>query len=936
MLFFVWNGEVTEARITAMLEQYAARGVGGVFVHARPGLITEYLSDRWFALWKHALRETKRLRLECHIYDEYPWPSGIAGGHVLATDPRLVAQTLRAVNGGRGEWKTEVVQTPRSLFSAGFGYVDLTRPETTRLFLEKTHEQYTQRFGKEFGRHIKYAFADEPLLAGGDGLAWSAYLAAEFEKEHGYNLKSRLAAFGTDDDAARAVRFDYYWTIQRLFTENYLKPSHNWCAARGLAFTGHFNEHKWPTPTDVPDMMAALRWLQAPGDDLLAFQFTPTGREKNGLYFLNLCELRSVANQLGRERVLCETSGGGGYNFALADFKALEDFAMVNGVNLTVPHLSHQTISGARKYEWPQTISDHSSWWNGYRVQADHVARVQTALLQGRERNRVLVLQPTTTAWIEHRPPSFCPGDEPKAALERIRADHTALLLALQGEHFDFDLGDELIMAELGRVAAGQLRVGAGAYEAVVVPATMDNLLPSTAELLNQFAAAGGQVLALHTPRYVRGRRQELAGWERCGSTADLLAKLRQATPPRFAAPAELFVMRKEVADGSLVYFICNPWDAGVKANVRVEAGSVTALDTLTGEICGSPGGSPSQGWELELPARGHALWVVTKDGPKRRLPAPVRWCEVPVGPVTVERLTDNILAIDYCDLEVNGRTLTSVPTAVADRENWLAQGFEQNVWKWSVQYRRCFLEATPVKNSGFRVRYRFQVAGGCVAELAVERPWLYQITVNGQPVDFTNAKQWWDEDVRRISIGALAREGENVVELAANPFHVLCEIMPVYVLGEFAVESAATGFELRPARALAVGDWRTQGLSFYPWGVRYRLAAELPAATTRWAVQVPRWAGSVIHVGVDGQERGVIACPPGRLECRGEFAAGRHEMTLDVMGNMKNLLGPFFSDGLPVPWSWEASPQPQPAGTKYRFYECGLLAAPQVMVAES
>ena len=49
--YWIWNGDMTEARITETLELYAAQGVGGVVIHARVGLITEYLSERWFELW---------------------------------------------------------------------------------------------------------------------------------------------------------------------------------------------------------------------------------------------------------------------------------------------------------------------------------------------------------------------------------------------------------------------------------------------------------------------------------------------------------------------------------------------------------------------------------------------------------------------------------------------------------------------------------------------------------------------------------------------------------------------------------------------------------------------------------------------------------------------------------------------------------------------
>ena len=64
------------------------------------------------------------------------------------------------------------------------------------------------------------------------------------------------------------------------------------------------------------------------------------------------------------------------------------------------------------------------------------------------------------------------------------------------------------------------------------------------------------------------------------------------------------------------------------------------------------------------------------------------------------------------------------------------------------------------------------------------------------------------------------------------------------------------------------------------------------------------------------------------------QVPAGDHELIVEVRGNLKNLLGPHFSDGLPGPWSWQAAPQPQPAGRQYKFTETGLREAPRCWVA--
>ena len=168
------------------------------------------------------------------------------------------------------------------------------------------------------------------------------------------------------------------------------------------------------------------------------------------------------------------------------------------------------------------------------------------------------------------------------------------------------------------------------------------------------------------------------------------------------------------------------------------------------------------------------------------------------------------------------GHTDRSLPTIAADLKNWQANGFPRNMWNFSTQYKRTLLDAPIAAASGFTVRYRFQTTQ-LRLELALERPWLYHITLNGKPVSFAGAIRWFDEDIRRVNIADWVTAGENVLELTAQSFHVLCEIMPVYILGNFAVVPASTGFVIELPRELTWGDWSAQGLSFYPWGVRYR-----------------------------------------------------------------------------------------------------------------
>ena len=58
----------------------------------------------------------------------------------------------------------------------------------------------------------------------------------------------------------------------------------------------------------------------------------------------------------------------------------------------------------------------------------------------------------------------------------------------------------------------------------------------------------------------------------------------------------------------------------------------------------------------------------------------------------------------------------------------------------------------------------------------------------------------WWlDKSFGRIDITSAVRVGDNAVIIKASPMTVYHELEPAYLLGDFAVEPAASGFVIAP-----------------------------------------------------------------------------------------------------------------------------------------
>jgi len=476
----------------------------------------------------------------------------------------------------------------------------------------------------------------------------------------------------------------------------------------------------------------------------------------------------------------------------------------------------------------------------------------------------------------------------------------------------------------------------------------METVTTATLRLLQAYVAAGGCVYSLCVPRRVDGRvsnavRRLAAGaqtWTRVKDAATLAVRLREQIPPYLAAPDGRplgggLVWRRVVAKAGTIWFFANPWSAPLHAEVAVGGAAVHVLNTADGSMTAAPARRDGTCVivQLDLPPRGHTVLLVSDKPAAPATPRPAPTLQpVSLAAPRITRTQPNLFYIDYCDVEAYGQVRTNVPTIVADHTNWEWQGFDRN--PWVRQFRRTLIDRQPDPTSELRVRYHFSVKGLNAAARAalrvgIERPWLYQLELNGVPLDQSKGVRWFDEAMRALPIGTHVKEGKNILTMTARPFQLLCQVMPIYVIGEFNLAPAARGFTIINPAAPRVGDWTAQGLPFYPDRVRYAYPFTLATDAAALLVRLGAWEGSAGAVALDGAERGVILHPPYELQVSGPIRRGAHELAIDVLGNMKNMMGSHFSDGLPIVWSYLSHPAQQPPGSAYRCRPSGLQASP-------
>ena len=850
---WTWNDLLTEAQVVGTMRDLASQQVKQVFVHPRPGLMTPYLSEDWFRLWKAALREAEKLDMNVWIYDENSYPSGFAGGLVPEAMPEsrgkglglkevetppaagddtiaifrlsdsgyenITSQVKAGAEFPEGRYLVASLRlAPTGGWFGGKWYVDLLKPGVTEKFIEITMERYRQEIGDQFGKRVPGWFTDEPHLAPAGGLHWSDGLPELFQKRWGYDLIEHLPSLAQPVGDWKRVRHNYYCLLLEQFIERWAKPCYEYCEKHDLEFTGHYWEHGWPGAGHGGDNMAMYAWHQRPAIDTLMNQYSEDVHAQFG-NVRAVKELSSVANQLGRRRTLCEAYGAGGWDLRFEDMKRIGDWLYVLGVNTLDEHLSYVTIRGARKRDHPQSFSYHEPWWEAYHVMAEYFTRLSLVMSQGRQINRVLVIEPTTTTWM------YQGRTNPPDRLSQIGNRFQALLMALEGAQAEYDVGSEDIIGRQGSVEGRQFKVGQCAYDTVVLPPLTENLDTPTLKLLEAYTRAGGVVLCCgDAPAYVdglpsdRGRAMAKgAGWKRV--EAEALPQMVLARSPRgFAIERDtddagiLFHHRRQVEDGQFVLLVNTSIESPSAGTIRSDLKGVRKWDLNAGDAEPYPFETTEEGIaaRFELPPAGSLLLFLSEKSVKQpgepRLTASLSLRPLDANP-KVRRLQPNVLTLDYVDITAAGETLKDVYFYRANQFAFQKNGMDRNPWDSAVQLHDQLITETFPADSGFTASYKFTIEDSVPNNLAIvmERPDLYTITCNSRSVSAKPGDWWLDKAFGRIDIAKAAKVGENVVTIKAQPFTIYHELEPAYVLGSFTLKPVDRGFVIAPDKPLAI-----------------------------------------------------------------------------------------------------------------------------------
>lgn len=987
--FWAWNDELHEEELIRQIHQMHEQGMGGFFIHSRDGLETDYMGSEWMQYVRTAVQAADKLGMQAWLYDEDRWPSGFAGGLVQArggdafrakgltlevyreavrlTDGEAVALFLAVID-ERSLLRCERLPLPAeaddlatlaedevllvfrvevSEASEWFNHEappDNLNPDAVGAFIDITYEAYKREVGGYFGKTVRGVFTDEPSIhdrhcrftEGRGWLPWSGTFPAFFQERRGYDLLDLIPYLFFNGTFSSQARHDYWHTVTERFSESYSKQIGEWCEANGIAFTGHYLwENNMGTATRVCGaVMPNYRFQQVPGIDML---------EEQTNEYITVKQCTSVANQYGRAEVFTETYGCTGWGFTFEGQRWIGDFQYVLGVNRRSQHLALYSIKGCRKRDYPPVFNYNTSWWKYNYVVEDYFARLSAVLTEGKPVRDVLVLHPSTTAWsLVGTGPYGFPArgkDKDVSATNAFGHEFNAFLGKLLRAHYDFDLGDEIIMAETGVVRGDRLVVNLAEYRIAVLP-PIRTLLQSTYELLSDFLEAGGKVISVGPqPVWLEGRPEEaklnrlyehsnLTMVEDALAAISLLERLlpRQVsvTHPDSGEEAQEFLVMLRELDGCKVLFVVNN-DRHASHLVRIHLEGHGALE----EWCALSGAVKtvqvdplslqmgSLHFEAEFGPADSKLYILqtTSDTTqftetehvrtKRTRQVVQELAEVS----RVSRTMPNVLTLDTCSYLMPGHEGWSEETDVwqAQRDVRTALGMRQVYGNGLEQRYRWIHDPHPGNGTPVQFRFRFDVSvlpEGAV-HLVVENAAAYELYLNGKAAQ-TEADGWFlDRSFDTIPLPEL-RLGMNELVLSCS-YHNRMEVEDIYLIGPFGVDMDRK-LVAEPS-PLTLGDWCTQGYFHYCGSMVYHFEANvlLPAANKRMLLELGDYSAVTVEINVNGVSAGHVPWRAANLlDITPYLSDGYNEIAIEVMGSPRNMLGPFHHvSGEPSSTSW-------------------------------
>ena len=801
--FWSWNDRLDdEAELRRQIRNMHELKMNGFFMHARNGLVTEYLSDEWYNAINVCIDEAKKLGMEAWSYDEYGFPSGFAGGKLLE-DPKnfscFIKHTVTDSYPEDGALAVYVIEQNRArrVFSAAKGaseyhvitvgydssYVDTLDKRVIARFIEVTHEDYKKRIAEEnFGKSMPGFFIDEPQFYR-CATPWSSILADSFRERFGYDILDNLVALFVKCEGFRELRFDYHKLITDLFINAFGKQVYDWCETNGCQLTGHTVEENF-LHTQISRCGSAMRFYcyeHIPGIDWL-------GRRVSFKSDSLPRQLGSVAAQLGKKKVLTETFGCCGWDTPPRELKNILDFQFANGINLVCQHLYTYSARGERKHDYPLHFSEYLPWQKHLRDFNEHFNNLGYLLSRGEENVHTLVIHPIHNAFMY-----FDHENQAESVAEQDRSFRTLSDL-LSRHQVVYHYGDEDMMAEMARVDGCRLIVGQCAYDTVVVP-RVESLDSNTVSLLKEYLQNGGKlVLEGECPTLVDARPADYS-WLCANMTMDELLSAQELTI-RTASGENISDCRvmARVLDGKRLFFVTNisGWEyRDLRLRIK-NCDSLVRLDISTLKLSPVYGEKQADGdFLMALDLAGSESFILVEDDNPMPLPLKTFFEKttpffLPPRTLRLAERPENTMTLDTISYSFDGKNFSDDIPLMALRDELLHKRYRGDLY----------------------VKQRFTVREIPTSlSLACEKMPYLSFTVNGKELALSDMP-WREPSFRTADILPFIKVGQNEIVYKIDYFQRDYVYYVLYECDEANSLATSLTFDTELAETYLFGDF--------------------------------------------------------------------------------------------------------------------------------
>jgi hypothetical protein len=579
------------------------------------------------------------------------------------------------------------------------------------------------------------------------------------------------------------------------------------------------------------------------------------------------------------------------------------------------------------------------------------------------------VLHPASTAWSRL---GCSPWGNPKRSEERdvpgidyYGYELNDFLRYLSGLHYDYDLGDELLLAQDGTVQNGSFVIAEASYKVVILP-PMDTLLSSTLNLLNAFLDAGGSLIAVKPlPFMVEGEpsKEPISLLEdprvvivedpfRVGPVLEkLLSRRVSISGPNGFQDSKVLCLLEKLGDMWCLFLANN--DRYREHPVRItfsgiEAGSVMRLDPLTGET--APRLLQEGEFTENLGPVDSGLYIIEKTStgflPQKQTSS--SWGLSPSGfleknkkrfytsfspECTIRRNMPNALSLDKCFWRF-GDGQNSVLMEVWQAQEQIRQNLDMPSITFNGITQRYRWVDQPHRNDGKLVTLSFPFNAGYPAEqvdLVIEDAQEYTLLLNGKEVPRRITGWFLDRGFDRLPLSPL-REGENLLELVCS-YQNRMQMENIYLVGAFSVDNRR---RIVPENTqIRTGDWTLQGYPHYAGSLTYVYTfTGKPGRGERLVLELEDFVATAIIIRVNDREYPIpwkAVMPVDITEAL--VAKGENRLEVEVVSSPRNLLGPFhLARGKPESThdgSFRARGAESIEG--YNFHPYGLYSPPRL-----